>query len=50
METLDVLAGHLPRRALELVKEWAALHRDELNQNWARSRNALPLEPIPPLP
>jgi hypothetical protein len=26
----DVLVGGLPTRALKLVSEWAALHREEL--------------------
>jgi hypothetical protein len=30
IETLAVLRGELPRRAMALVLEWAALHREEL--------------------
>lgn len=38
--TLEILRGGLPRRALALVMEWAALHREELRQAWERtSRN-----------
>jgi hypothetical protein len=48
--TLEVLAGSLPDRALRLVLDWASLHHDELEENWTRARNELPLEPIPPLP
>ena len=29
-----VLRGSLPDRALRLVREWAAMHRDELEANW----------------
>ncbi|MBF0627481.1 MAG: DUF4160 domain-containing protein [Magnetococcales bacterium] len=32
--TLEVLYGHLPRRALAIVLEWAAIHREMLQQNW----------------
>ena len=32
--TLEVLAGSLPDRALRLVREWATLHRDELEADW----------------
>ena len=40
IETLEVMKGHMPRRALSLVLEWAALHRAELRQAWdAASRN-----------
>jgi len=46
----EVIAGSLPRRALALVAEWAALHEDELTANWERARREEPLEPIEPLP
>jgi hypothetical protein len=36
----------LPRRALALVEEWAALHKDELAANWERARRDEPLELI----
>ena len=38
IETLEILAGSLPRRALALVVEWAALHRAELREGWERCR------------
>jgi hypothetical protein len=34
LDTLEVEIGSLPRRALALVLEWAALHRGELWDNW----------------
>ncbi len=49
IDTLEVLAGELPPRALRLVSEWAAAHRDGLDANWQRARRAEPLEGIPPL-
>jgi len=49
IETLEVLKGKLPSRALGLVLEWASLHRDELRTDWDRARNEQPLEPIQPL-
>jgi uncharacterized protein DUF4160 len=49
IETLEVLAGALPDRALRLVREWASLHRAELEDDWQRARDGLPLERIPPL-
>jgi hypothetical protein len=49
IETLDILEGKLPRRALALVLEWAALHRTELQENWQRARDGLPPLPIEPL-
>jgi len=49
VETLAVLRGTLPRRALALVLEWAALHRTELRQDWQRARAGEALAPIEPL-
>ena len=49
IETLEVLKGKLPSRALGLVLDWASLHRDELRTDWERARNEQPLEPIQPL-
>jgi hypothetical protein len=50
IETLLVLDGWLPPRALRLVTEWADLHRRELRENWDRARVHDQLLPIDPLP
>lgn len=34
IRTLEVIDGKPPRRALELVQDWAELHRDELMADW----------------
>jgi uncharacterized protein DUF4160 len=44
-----VIAGSLPPRQLRLVKQWSALHREELLENWERARQDKPLERIEPL-
>lgn len=49
IESLDVLHGRLPRRALTLVVEWALAHRPELRENWERATRHEPLAPIEPL-
>jgi Domain of unknown function (DUF4160) len=49
IETLLVFRGSLPRRALALVLEWAALHRHELRDDWQRARNGETLNEIEPL-
>jgi hypothetical protein len=49
IETLEVIAGELPRRALELVFDWTELHRMELMDNWQKAQEHLPLENIEPL-
>jgi Domain of unknown function (DUF4160) len=48
--TLQILNGSLPPRVLRLVREWAALHSDELSDNWERAQALEPLVPIDPLP
>jgi hypothetical protein len=50
IDTLEVLAGSVPDRALRLVREWSELHRPELEANWRRARDDVPLKAIPPLP
>jgi len=50
IETLRLLDGKLPPRALGLVVEWASQHREELMSNWEKARNQNPLEKIDPLP
>ncbi len=49
IDTLEILAGSLPDRALRLVRDWGELHRDELEVNWQRARESQPLERIEPL-
>jgi len=49
IDTLEVIQGRLPRRALELVLDWAELHAKELRENWDRGRNHLRMRPIQPL-
>lgn len=34
IETLEVLRGHMPRRALALIVEWAEKHQAELLEDW----------------
>jgi hypothetical protein len=49
IDTLAVLRGELPRRAMALVLEWASIHRDELRADWERARAGIAPAPIPPL-
>ncbi len=44
-----VYAGSLPNRALEMVKEWALLHKVALQENWDACRQGKPPVLIPPL-
>lgn len=45
-----VLAGHLPRRAMTLVREWAAIHKEELLVEWEKAWNGIHPARIDPLP
>ncbi len=50
LATLEVIQGELPPRALNLVQEWAMIHKEELVQDWRLCRdNSLPvrIEPLP---
>ncbi len=50
IETLEILAGELPKRARNLVIEWASLHRPELLANWEKSQQGVLPDVIEPLP
>jgi hypothetical protein len=41
IDTLSVIKGELPRRALELARKWAMIHREEMLDNWRLCRENL---------
>ena len=45
IQTLEMLQGDLPMKAQGLVKEWLALHRDELQTMW----DTQTIRKLPPL-
>jgi hypothetical protein len=49
IRTLEILRGSLPRRALALVLEWAALNRDALVEDWELCQQKQSPKKIPPL-
>jgi hypothetical protein len=49
IESLEVIEGRLPRRAMALVLEWAAAQRAALRDDWQQARRGEPLRLIPPL-
>ncbi len=49
IEKLDIISGHLPRRALGLVLDWAELHQQGLRDNWVRAEQRRMLNTIKPL-
>ena len=46
---LKLIEGHLPRRVISLVLEWAFEHRDELMEDWKLAIAKKPLRKILPL-
>jgi phosphomannomutase len=49
IQTLGVIEGAIPARALGLVVEWAILHKSELLENWERIENQQSINKIEPL-
>jgi len=49
IETLVLSRGQMPRRAHALVLEWAAMHRDELMEDWELCEAKLQPKMISPL-
>ena len=49
IQTLEIIQGGLPRRAHNLVLEWASEHRAELTADWEQARRNEPLSAISPL-
>ena len=49
LRDLRVMRGSLPRRAMALVLEWAAEHRNELMEDWNLCSQLQIPKPIAPL-
>jgi hypothetical protein len=49
IDSIDLLAGSLPRTQLRLVEAWAELHQQELLTNWHRLQEGLSPVKIEPL-
>jgi len=49
IEKNEIIGGELPPRVLVLVKEWSAMHKTELMDNWERARQQESLKDIAPL-
>jgi hypothetical protein len=50
IESLAVISGKLPPRAMGLVAEWAMLHQEDLLGLWEKTRRMEPLHCLAPLP
>ena len=49
IRSLAIINGKLPRRAAELVLDWAELHQDELLRDWDLCQNHQQPDIIQPL-
>jgi hypothetical protein len=49
IQTLNIIRGSMPRRALTLVLEWAFQHRAELLEDWRLCEQNQPPKKISPL-
>ena len=49
VDTIEVIAGSLPRRQGRLVEAWAELHQEELIADWHRLQAGQAPLPIAPL-
>jgi hypothetical protein len=49
IDPIAILNGRLPRRAVSMVVEWAALHQHDLMENWQRLKTQQTTIRIDPL-
>ena len=49
IESLKLIQGKLPPKALGLVVEWASIHQKELLEDWQLAKNLDKIRPIAPL-
>ena len=49
IHSLSIQQGELPRRALDLVLEWAMIHKAELLEDWRLCSQKTPPQKIDPL-
>ena len=49
IETLKILEGSIPPRALGMVMEWASVHKEELMEDWNLAKSNRPPKKIEPL-
>lgn len=45
IQTLEVIEGKIPKRALKLVKEWILIHKNEIKEIW-KTQQFKRIEPL----
>ena len=49
IEDIEMLYGEMPNKQLKMIYGWAALHQEELKEEWYLAENQKDLFPIEPL-
>jgi hypothetical protein len=49
IDEIELLNGDMPNKQLKMLLGWAALHQDELMEEWYLAQNKKELFPIEPL-
>ena len=49
VEAIELLSGDMPNKQLKMIYGWAALHQEELRENWYLAQQQKELFPIEPL-
>lgn len=49
IDTIELLAGTLPKRQRRLAEAWIELYQEELLDNWHLINNGQPIYRLPPL-
>ena len=49
IDSIEILAGSLPKKQLRLVEAWAELHKGELSKDWNYLQSGNLPKPIEPL-
>lgn len=49
INNISVLSGEMPRKGLNLILDWAEIHRNELLRIWNLSEQEKPLPKVEPL-
>lgn len=49
VEDMELIGGSMPNKQLKLLYGWAALHQEELLEEWDLAQKQLELFPIEPL-
>ena len=49
IQDIEVLEGSIPSKQLKMLLGWAALHQEELMENWCLAEQRQELFPIEPL-